>query len=210
MHIPDGFLAAKVLIPAWAVSAGTLAYSLRKATVALKERTIPLMGVTAAFIFIVQLVDFPVFAGTSGHLLGGALTAILLGPYAAVIVLTCVLLAQSFILQDGGITALGANILNIAIFGTIGAYIPYKLLRAVTGKHALAIFVSTCFSVILAAAGCAMELSASGVSPFKITLPAMVFTHMLTGIIEGIITVLIINFVAKIRPDIILGKRDKN
>ncbi len=202
MHIPDGFLAAKVLIPAWVVSAGTLAYSIKKATVALKERAIPLMGVTAAFVFIVQLADFPVFAGTSGHLLGGALTAILLGPYAAVIVLTCVLLAQSFILQDGGITALGANILNIGILNTIGAYIPYRLL-CVTKKQALAIFTSTCFSVILAATACAAELGFSGVSPFKITLTAMLFTHMLTGIIEGIITVLIISFLRRIRPDII-------
>ena len=109
MHIPDGFLTSATWVPAWLLSMGGIGYSLKKASQTLRERMIPLMGVMSAFIFAAQMVNFPVMSGTSGHLLGGVLAAVLLGPYAGAIVLTCVLIVQCLIFQDGGLTALGAT-----------------------------------------------------------------------------------------------------
>ena len=120
MHIPDGFLSNSVTLAAWAASAGGIGYSLKKASLEMKDRTIPLMGITAAFLFSAQMVNFPIGGGTSGHLLGGALAAILLGPFAGSVTLACVLVFQCLLFQDGGITALGANIFNMALGGTLG------------------------------------------------------------------------------------------
>ena len=120
MHIPDGFLAPQVFTPLWVAGAGGLAYALRKARQALKEKAVPLMGVTAAFIFAAQMLNFPIIGGTSGHLLGGVLAAVLLGPYAGAIVISLVLIVQCLVFQDGGLTALGANIFNMAFLGSLG------------------------------------------------------------------------------------------
>jgi cobalt/nickel transport system permease protein len=164
------------------------------------------MGVMSAFIFSAQMFNFPVIAGTSGHLLGGVLAAVLLGPNPAVICLSCVLIVQCLIFQDGGVTALGANILNMSIVGTLGGYSAYRSIRKFTrGQKGIIIgaAVAGWLSVVLSSAACAIELAVSGTAPFKITLFSMVGVHALIGAVEAIITGLIVGFVLKVRPDLV-------
>ncbi|MDO9575133.1 MAG: energy-coupling factor ABC transporter permease [bacterium] len=206
MHIPDGFLTVNTWLPAWLISIGGIGYCLRKATLTLKDKMIPLMGVMGAFVLCAQMVNFPVATGTSGHLLGGVLAAVLLGPYAGAVVITVVLVIQCFIFQAGGLTTLGANILNMSIIGTIGGYLIYNPIRKAWGGQKgimLGVIISAWASIILAACACAFELAISGTSPLRIALPAMAYVHMLIGIVEAVITSLIIGFVLKVRPDLI-------
>jgi cobalt/nickel transport system permease protein len=205
MHIPDGFLSTQTWVPAWLLSAGGIAYCLDRAKKTMQDRIVPLMGVMAAFIFAAQMVNFPVMGGTSGHLLGGILAAVLLGPYAAAIVIACVLAVQCLLFQDGGLTALGANILNMAVIGTMGGYIIYKLLRGRSDRHfriLLGTAMASWASVMLASGACALELAFSGTSTFGIVVPAMLGIHAVIGIGEGIITTLIVGFLLKVRPDL--------
>jgi cobalt/nickel transport system permease protein len=167
---------------------------------------IPLMGIIAAFIFVAQMLNFPVLAGTSGHLLGGLLAAILLGPHGGAIILAVVLVVQCLVFQDGGITTLGANILNMSIVGSIGGYHVYKILRKIMpGRKGLYIgsALAAWLSIVIASAMCALQLAFSGISPLRIVLPAMVVVHIFIGIGEAIITTLIIKFVVTTRPDLI-------
>jgi len=205
MHIPDGFLNVKVWVPAWIVSAGGIVYSLKQAARIARDRIIPLMGVMAAFIFAGQMLNFPVMGGTSGHLLGGVLAAVLLGPYAGAVVISVVLLVQCLVFQDGGLTALGANILNMVLIGTIVSYFLFRLLRAIFGPKGFlaAVAVAAWLSVMLASAACAIELALSGTSPLVVTLPAMAGVHALIGFGEAVITTLVVSFVWKTRPDLI-------
>lgn len=208
MHIPDGFLAANTWAPAWVISTGTIGYCLKKTAGLLKDRMVPLMGIMSAFIFAAQMINFPVIGGTSGHLLGGVLAAVLLGPYAGAVVLTCVLIFQCLIFQDGGLLALGANIFNMAIIGTIGGYIMFNLINKImSDKKGLQIgaAVAAWFSVVLAAVFCALELAISGTSPLLIVLPAMAGIHALIGVGEALITVAVLSFIQKVRPDLIYG-----
>lgn len=206
MHIPDGFLSANTWIPAWLVSIGGVGYCLKKTAQILKDRMVPLMGVVAAFIFAAQMLNFPVMGGTSGHLLGGVLAAVLLGPYAGAIVLTCVLTIQCLIFQDGGLIALGANIFNMSIVGAMGGYFIYRTIRKILGDNRriiIAVTFASWFSVVIAASFCALELAISGTSPLRIALPAMAGVHVLIGIGEAIITSLVVGFISKVRPDLI-------
>lgn len=206
MHIPDGFLATPTWIATWAFSLGGIGYSLRKTAAILKDRMIPLMGVLSAFIFAAQMINFPVIGGTSGHLFGGVLAAALLGPYAGAVALTCVLTFQCLIFQDGGLTALGANVLNMAIAGTIGGYGIYRLLaaRLIKKKSGMitAAAAAAWFSVVIASICCAVELALSGTAPLRIVLPAMVGVHALIGIGEAVITASILDIILKTRPDL--------
>jgi len=206
MHIPDGFLAINTLIPTWVVSIAGIGYSLRKTSQLLKDKMVPLMGVMSAFIFAAQMLNFPVIGGTSGHLLGGVLAAVLLGPYPAVIVISVVLTAQCFIFQDGGLTALGANIFNMAIVGAMGGYLIYSLIHKLI-KNKTGMMIGTAlaswFSVVVASSVCAIELAISGTSPLSVALPAMAGIHALIGIGEAIITCLVVSFVLGVRPDLI-------
>ena len=204
MHIPDGFLSPPVFISGWAISLGVLSYSQKKVRRYLKDKMVPLMGVMAAFIFAAQMLNFPVLGGTSGHLLGGVLAAVTLGPYAGAIVLSLVLFVQCLIFQDGGLLALGANIFNMAIVGTILSYYLYILLRKAMPRL-VAIFLASWLSVVIASFFCALELGLSGTSPFKVALPAMLFVHFFIGIGEAMITVLVLSFIFKVRPDLIYG-----
>jgi len=209
MHIPDGFLAANTWVPAWVISVGGLGYCVKRASEALKDKMVPLMGVMAAFIFAAQMLNFPVAAGTSGHLLGGVLAAVLLGPYAGAVVIAVVLAVQCLVFQDGGLTALGANILNMSFIGTMGGYIIYSLIRKTIGDNKgilMGAAIAAWVSVVLASSACAIELAVSGTSPLKIVLPAMVLVHMLIGIGEAIISVFVLSFVLKTRPDLIYNK----
>jgi cobalt/nickel transport system permease protein len=208
MHIPDGFLTANTWAPAWLISAGFIGFCLRRTANMLKDRMVPLMGIMSAFIFAAQMINFPIIGGTSGHLSGGVLAAVLLGPYAGAVVLTCVLIFQCLIFQDGGLLALGANIFNMAIIGTIGGYMIFHLIsKLVHNKKGLLVgsAVAAWFSVVLAAVFCALELAISGISPLRIVLPAMAGIHALIGIGEALITVAVISFVQKVRPDLIYG-----
>lgn len=206
MHLPDGFLSTTTWVSAWAVSAGGLGFCLRKAGRAMQDRMVPLMGVLSAFVFAAQMINFPVMGGTSGHLLGGVLAAVLLGPWAGASVIACVLIFQCLVFQDGGLTALGANILNMALAGTVGGYFIYRSVAKlrvgrkgiVTGAAAAA-----WFSVVIAASLCALELALSGTSPLGLVLPAMAAVHAVIGIGEAMITGLIVAFILRTRPDLI-------
>lgn len=206
MHIPDGFLAANTWVPTWLISIGGIGYCLKKVSNILKDKMIPLMGVMSAFIFAAQMLNFPVAGGTSGHLLGGVLAAVLLGPCAGAIVISIVLLAQCLIFQDGGLTALGANIFNMSFIGAVGGYYIYSFIRKLIGDKrgiVIAAGISAWLSVVLASSVCAIELAISGTSPLNIALPAMVGVHVLIGIGEAVITCLVVGFVVKVRPDLI-------
>ena len=200
------------MVSAWVISTGTIGYCLKKTAGLLKDRMVPLMGIMSAFIFAAQMINFPVIGGTSGHLLGGVLAAVLLGPYAGAVVLTCVLIFQCLIFQDGGLLALGANIFNMAIIGTIGGYIMFNLINKIMGDKKglqIAAAVAAWFSVVLAAVFCALELAISGTSPLGIVFPAMAGIHALIGIGEALITVAVLSFIQKVRPDLIYGLAGK-
>lgn len=202
MHIPDGFLTVNTWLPTWIISIGGLGFSIKKVMGRLKDRTVPLMGVASAFIFSAQMLNFPVAGGTSGHLLGGVLAAVLLGPFAASVVISVVLIVQCLIFQDGGITTLGANILNMAIIGAMGGYLIYNILKRITGLIP-SVAIASWISVVIASFACSIELAISGTSPLRIVVPAMVGVHMLIGIGEAVITCLVIGFVKKVRPDLV-------
>jgi len=209
MHIPDGFLANSVTLAAWAASAGGIGYSLKKASLEMKDRTIPLMGITAAFLFSAQMVNFPIGGGTSGHLLGGALAAILLGPFAGSVTLACVLVFQCVLFQDGGLSALGANIFNIALGGTLGGYAVFRAVMFIyRGERGtlVAAALASWFSVVFASLLCAVEIGFSGVSPLGIVVPAMVGIHGVIGLGEAAISVAVLSFVIKTRPDLVYLK----
>jgi len=206
MHIPDGFINAGTAAVTWAGSAGAIGYSVKRLHKTLSERLVPLMGVMAAFVFAAQMLNFPVAGGTSGHLLGGALVAILLGPWAGTLVLTAVLIVQAFVFQDGGLVALGANILNMAVIGVWSGYGVYRFVNRLWGGNrgrAIGAFLAAWFSVVLASIAASLELAVSGTSPLGVVLPAMVLVHMLIGIGEALITVAVIAFVAATRRDIL-------
>ena len=209
MHIPDGFLAVNTWVPAWLISIAGIGYCLKRTAQLLKDKMVPLMGVMAAFIFAAQMLNFPVIGGTSGHLLGGVLAVVLLGPYAGAIVIAVVLTAQCLIFQDGGLTALGANIFNMSFLGAIGGCFIYDIIRKIIkNKRGIIIGagIAAWASVVVASSACAVELAISGTSPLRIALPAMAGVHALIGIGEAIITCLVIGFVLKVRPDLIYKK----
>jgi cobalt/nickel transport system permease protein len=207
MHIPDGFINTGTAVVTWAASAGGVGYSVRRLGRELEERQVPLMGVTAAFIFAAQMMNFTVAGGTSGHLLGAALATILLGPWAACLVLTAVLSAQALLFQDGGLVALGANIFNMAIVGVAVAWVVYHGLRLLLGDKTWATFVSAFaaawLSVVCASLVAAVELWLSGTSPAGVVFPAMGLVHMLIGIGEGLITAAVLAFLRAVRPDLL-------
>ncbi|MGC8826680.1 MAG: energy-coupling factor ABC transporter permease [Anaerolineae bacterium] len=207
MHIPDGFLNTGTTVAAWAVSAGGLGYAVHRVNRELGERQVPLMGVTAAFIFAAQMLNFTVAGGTSGHLLGGALAAILLGPWPAMLVLTSVLVVQALLFQDGGLLALGANILNMAVIGVLVGWVTYTSLRRLFGEKTWATmasgFIAAWLSVVIAALACAAELALSGTSPWQVAVPAMGLVHMLIGVGEGLITVAVLAFLKVTRLDLL-------
>ncbi len=206
MHIPDGFISIGTAVATYAGSAGALAYSVRRTNRELRERQVPLMGVMAAFVFAAQMMNFKVVGGTSGHLLGGALVAILLGPWAGTLVITAVLVVQALIFQDGGLIALGANIFNMAVVGVWSGYGIYALLRrAIPGQRGVLIggFISAWASVVIASVVASIELAVSGTSPLQVVLPAMGLVHLLIGIGEGLITTGVLTFLAATRRDLL-------
>ena len=207
MHIPDGFLSVPISILMWIVAIVAVAYALKRIGNDLDERKVPLMGVLAACIFAGQMLNFSVTGGTSGHLLGAALATILLGPWPAVLVLTCVVSVQALLFQDGGLLALGANIFNMAIVGVFVAQFAYTTVRRLAGGKRWGLyvgsFVAGWLSIFIASLACALELALSGTSPANIAVPAMGGIHALIGIGEGLITLGAVAFIAAARPDLV-------
>ena len=207
MHIPDGFLEPGVAAAAGAVAVGAVGYGLHRADRELSEERVPLLGVTAAFVFAVQMLNFPVAGGTSGHLLGAALAAVLLGPWLACLVMTVVLTMQAFVFADGGISALGANVLNMGVIGALVVGFGMQWGRHVlprTRTGFLAIVAIGSWAAVMAGAGAtALELAFSDTLPLAAALPAMLGVHALIGIGEAVITVAAVGAVLSARPDLV-------
>ncbi|MGO8702573.1 MAG: energy-coupling factor ABC transporter permease [Candidatus Brocadiia bacterium] len=207
MHIPDGFLSGPVYAAGYAVSGAVCALAVARANRNLGEREVPLLGMTAAFVFAVQMLNFPVAGGTSGHFLGSTFAAVLLGPLNACLVMAVVLIIQCLGFGDGGLTALGANLFNMGIVGAIGGWLLFRALRAVLPKSRWGFLASagaaSWVAVVVASAICAGELAGSGTFPLRVALPAMVGVHALIGIGEAVITVAALSSVLAVRPDLV-------
>lgn len=207
MHIPDGFISVPVAAVGIAVAAGSVAYAVKATNKQIGEKQVPMMGVLAAFIFAAQMLNFPVGGGTSGHFVGAALAAIILGPWSAVLIMSCVLIVQCLIFQDGGLLALGANILNMGVIAVFVSYFTYKgifvAMRGSKTGRLVAAGVGAWISVVVSALACATELAISGTSPWHIAIPAMGIVHMLIGIGEGLITVAVISLIMATRADLL-------
>lgn len=204
LHIPDGFLSITVSIVCWVISALTISLAVSRSNKSLGQRQIPFMGVMAAFIFAAQMINFPVTGGTSGHLLGGALAAITLGPWAGMLVMTAVIAVQALLFQDGGLLVMGANILNM---GLITVAIGYGLYRgALASNRALKLTVTgiaAWLSVMAGALFTSLQLWLSGTSPLQVVIPAMLGVHALIGVGEALITVAALAFILQTRPDLL-------
>ncbi|MFG3131122.1 energy-coupling factor ABC transporter permease [Streptomyces tendae] len=213
MHVPDGFINAPTSAVTGVVAAGAIAVSLRGARRELDERTAPLAGLVAAFIFAVQMLNFPVAAGTSGHLLGGALAAILVGPCTGVLCVSVVLLMQGILFADGGLTALGVNITDMAIVTTVVAYALFRgLVKALPRTRrsvTVASFVAALVSVPAAALAFTLLYWIGGTTDVSIgkVATAMIGVHVLIGIGEAAITALTVGAVIAVRPDLVYGAR---
>jgi len=211
MHIPDGFLSVAVSITFWVLSVIVVGYALKRVNQDLGERQVPMMGVLAACIFAGQMLNFSVTGGTSGHLLGAAIATILLGPWAAVLVLTCVVGVQALIFQDGGLLALGANIFNMGIVGVAVSYFVYRTIQKLAGGRSWSVlvggFAAGWTSIFIAALACALQLALSGTSPANVAVPAMGGIHALIGIGEGLITVGALAFLYATRRDLFQARQ---
>jgi len=204
MHIPDGLMDVKTITSTWLFSIGFLSYGIKRLTSTLKDKLIPLMGVMSAFVFAAQMINYPIAGGTSGHFLGGILLAIILGPWAGLLSISIVLLIQCLIFQDGGLLALGANIFNMGIIGTLCSYYFFILIRKLLKNNILlSASIAAWFSVVLASIFASLEISISGFSPLSITLPAMVGVHSIIGIGEGLITYAVLVIVYTAKPELI-------
>ena len=213
MHIPDGFLDVKTWVSTGVVSAGFIGYSIKKSKDTLNDRQVPLLGVMAAFIFAAQMINFPVAGGTSGHLLGAALATILLGPWNASIILSAVLIIQCLFFQDGGLTALGGNVFNMAVVGVLTSYLVYRVITAVNSSKTvklIAAFVASWISVLAASVAASVELAVSGTAPLNIVLPAMLTWHVFIGIGEGMITAVVVSVVSAYGFNLEGGGDDSN
>ena len=213
MHVPDGFLDAPTSVATGVVAVAAVGISLAKARRELDDKTAPMAGLVAAFIFAVQMLNFPVASGTSGHLMGGALAAILVGPWTGILCLSVVFMVQSLLFADGGITALGTNITLMGLTTVAVGWLVFKLLQAVLPKRlslvavqaGIAAFISvpvaSVLFVVLYAIGGTADI------PLDNLATAMVGVHVLIGIGEGIITFLAVGAILAVRPDLVYGAR---
>lgn len=212
MHVPDGFFNAAVSISAGVVAAAGVGICLRGARKELDDRTAPMAGLVAAFIFAVQMLNFPVAAGTSGHLLGGTLAAILVGPYTAVLCVAVVLLVQGFFFADGGLTALGVNITLMGIVAIVAGWAVFRLIASRARNRGVVVaasFVAALVSVPVAALAFALLFWIGGTAPIEVGTVAVAMggVHVLIGIGEGLITAVTVSTVLAVRPDLVYGAR---
>lgn len=209
MHIPDGFISGPINVVGGLAAATAVGVSTWRASREVRERpqTIPLLATMGAFVFAAQMLNFPIGGGTSGHFMGAAVVAALLGPWNACLILSLVLVIQCIGFADGGLTALGTNIFNMGILGGFGSYLLMRGLRAILprgrGGYLAAVAMSSWLSIVLAATAAALELAFSGTSPLKLVLSAMTGTHAVIGIGEAIITATVLSAVIASRPDIL-------
>ena len=207
LHIPDGFLSLTVSIVGWVLATAAVGYALRQTRGQMGTKQIPLMGVLAAFIFAAQAINFPIAGGTSGHLLGGALAAIVLGPWAAVLIMASVIGVQALLFQDGGLLALGFNIVNMGVIAAFTGHVAYWGLKRIMGEGRSSLLVAggvgAWASVMLGAIATAIELAVSGAAPMRVALPAMAGVHALIGVGEALITVGALAFLYAARRDLL-------
>jgi cobalt/nickel transport system permease protein len=214
VHIPDGFINAGVSAAAGVVSAGGIGYSLLRAKETLSEKLAPMAGLVAAFIFAVQMLNFPVAAGTSGHLLGGCLAAIMVGPWAGAIVIAVVLLVQALLFADGGLTAYGLNVFLFSLIGSWGGYAIFRGIRSVlpatrgsaVGATGVAAFVTVVLTSI--AFVVLYSLGGNGDAPIGTVFAAMVGVHSLIAVGEAVISAFVVGVVLGVRPDMVYGAQD--
>ncbi|MDP5337934.1 MAG: energy-coupling factor ABC transporter permease [Nodularia sp. (in: cyanobacteria)] len=214
MHIPDGFLSVPVAGATGLVSAVAVAVACGRSQEAFGIRRAPILGLTTAFIFAAQMINFPVAGGTSGHLLGGTLAAIVLGsPWAGTLCIATVFIIQAVLFADGGITALGANILNAGVIAVWVGWVLTQTLQRLfggsKGRLPLAAGIAAGVSVVVASVACGIELVLSGTASTAIVLPAMAGVHILIGIGEGLITGGVVAYLATARPDLLPGEEQK-
>lgn len=214
MHIPDGFISVPVAAATSLASGGALIISFGRSQTAFGIRRAPVLGLTTAFIFAAQMINFPVAGGTSGHLLGGALAAIILGsPWAGMLCIATVLIIQAVLFADGGITALGANILNMGVIGVWVAWLLTQTLQRFLGgskaRLPLAGGIAAGISVVVAAMACAIQLAISGTAAVNLVLASMAGVHILIGVGEGLITGGVLAYLATARPDLLPGEEQK-
>lgn len=205
LHIPDGFLNLVVSLIFWALTIAAVGIAISKTNKSLGEKQVPLMGIMAAFIFAAQMLNFPVAGGTSGHFLGGALAAIVLGPWAGILVMTAVISVQALLFQDGGLLVMGANIFDMGVLTAIIGFGLYRMVSASANKTLkLAVAgVAAWLSTVAAALLTALQLWISGTSSLQIVMPAMLGVHILIGIGEALITVAALAFIMQARPDLL-------
>lgn len=211
MHIPDGLLSTPVSLACAGLSVVAVGAATARSRFASESRHVALMGMAAAFVFAAQLLNFPVAGGTSGHLIGGVLAAVLLGPSAAVVAMTAVLILQCLVFGDGGLMALGANVLNMAVIQPLVGITIYAVVSGRAGgtgrvhpvrRVAAATFASW-IATLVAAAACAGELALSRVVTPGIVLPAMLAVHAAIGLGEGLITALVLSTILRLRPELL-------
>jgi len=194
MHIPDGFLSLTICVLMYAISIGFLIWSWKKAKNAYSSSVTPMLAVSSAFVFAAQMINFPILFGTSGHLVGGTFLAVILGPYAAILSMTIVLMKQAIIFADGGLSTFGANVFNMAVIGGLSFFIVKSLTRESksNGRFFLSVFAASWLSMVLGALVCGLQI---GFSPLfseaggiVVTVPTMLFWHILIGFGEAAIT----------------------
>jgi cobalt/nickel transport system permease protein len=211
MHIPDGVINATTSAGFGVMAAGGFGVAIRRTREYLGDRQVPLAALVAAFVFAAQMVNFPVIAGMSGHLLGGVLAAVLVGPAAGLVVITIVLMVQALIFADGGLTALGLSIVNMGFIGAVGGYALFRLVSTLLGNRprfvALAAGIAALLSVPIAAMGFVVEYAIGGTADVSLSavFTALLGTHLLIGIGEGVITGFVISAVMASRPDLVFG-----
>ena len=215
MHAPDGFIDVPVSLVFWVVAVIGLAVAVRGARRQLDERTAPLAGLVAVFVFAAQMINFPVAAGTSGHLLGGALAAILIGPYAGALAVAVVIIVQALLFADGGLTALGLNITNMALVTAVVGWVVFRLVIKTGAPTRTRILIASFLAGLLAVPAAALmfvlqyALGGTGTIDLGTVTAAMVGVHVLIGIGEGVITALAVAAIAFTRPDLVIGLRDR-
>ena len=213
MHVPDGFLDAPTSVATGAVAAAGMALALRKAREELDDRTAPMAGLVATFVFAAQMVNFPVGLGTSGHLLGGALAAVLVGPWTGLLAVSVVVAVQALLLADGGITALGTNVTLISLVGVVVGWLVFRGLQAVLPKRLALVPVLAAFGAFVSVPAAAMVFvglyAVGGTAPVPLDglAVAMLGWHSVIGIGEAVITGLVVGSVVAVRPDLVHGAR---
>jgi len=211
MHIPDGFLSPAICVLMYAISIAFLIWSWRKARFTYSRSLAPLLAVSSAFVFAAQMINFPILYGTSGHLVGGTFLSVILGPYAAILSMTVVLMMQALFFADGGIFTFGANVFNMAVIGGLSFFLVRFLTKDPkrSGRFFLSIFITSLASVVLGALACGLQIGFSPVfseaGGVAVTVPAMLFWHVLIGLGEAAITATLISQLHRLQPTVLSG-----